>query len=310
MKPEAFEQVPISKVLVRKNIRTVFDDEALSELAESIKQRGVLHPITCRKSNGELELIAGERRLRAAKKAGLTEIPALVKEADDTEVAYDRIVENLQREGLTDDDKYNALKSMSDKGLSVGKISKMTGISTTTIQRILVLESLKPSIRERSDISAYGKSFIARAPEYVQDILAERVAQGAITSKTIGHDVMPAINKVRDDGSFSQEEKNGVIQKIAREAATDRPARTIFWQERGKKKMEGSGLDAKLASSHALKDLLDSSYGFHDKLLALKETEFDHLEPQLVIGVVAAFRDIHHVLADILEGIESAKKHM
>ncbi len=310
MKPETFKQVPISNVFVSKNIRTVFDDEKLSELAESIRQRGVLHPITCRKSNGELELIAGERRLRAAKIAGLTEIPALVKEADDTEVAYDRIVENLQREGLTDDDKYNALRSLRDMGLAVGKISNMTGLSTTTIQRVLVLESLKPSIRERSDISQYVKSFIAAAPEDVQDVLSERVAEGAITSKAMGHDVMPAINKAKEDGALSQEERILVIQKIARETTKDRPAQTILWQERGKKKLERSGLDAKLTSSQALKDLLDSSHRFHDKLLALKATKFDHLDPQLVIGIVSAFRDIHHVLVDILDGIEEAKKHL
>ena len=55
---------------------------------------------------------------------------------------------------------------------------------------------------------------------------------------------------------------------------------------------------------------MDSSHRFHDKLIALKATKFDHLDPQLVIGIVAAFRDIHHELADILDGIEATKKHL
>ena len=310
-KTETFERVLISRIrLVSKNIRSVFDDAKINELAESIKQRGVLHPITCRRSNGELELIAGERRLRAAKKAGLTTIPTLVREADDDEVAYDRIIENLQREGLTDDDQYNALRALHDRGLTVVKISKMTGLTPTVIQRILVLETLKPSIRERSDITRYEKSFIARAPDDVQDVLAERVAERAITSKTIGHDVMPAINKAQREESFSPEEKKNVVQRIAREATKDRPARSILWYEKGKKKVENSGLDTKLTSSQALNDLLDSSHKFHDKLLALKATKFDHLNPQLVVGIVGAFRDIHHVLAEILEGIEAAKRNL
>lgn len=310
MKPETFKQVPISNVFVSKNIRTVFDDEKLSELAESIRQRGVLHPITCRKSNGELELIAGERRLRAAKIAGLTEIPALVKEADDTEVAYDRIVENLQREGLTDDDKYNALRSLRDMGLAVGKISNMTGLSTTTIQRVLVLESLKPSIRERSDISQYVKSFIAAAPEDVQDVLSERVAEGAITSKAMGHDVMPAINKAKEDGALSQEERNLVIQKIARETTKDRPAQTILWQEKGKKKLEERGIDVEISSLQDLQALLNSSQWYYDKILALQTQRFEYLDLQRVTGIVDCFRRIHEILGDILEDIEVAKKQL
>src|SRR5436305_2077091 len=93
---ESVELVPVSSVRIAgKNIRSTFDDEKLQELAESIKQRGVLHPIICRRSNGKLELIAGERRLRASKLAGLTRIPALIRDTADEELAYDRIVENL-----------------------------------------------------------------------------------------------------------------------------------------------------------------------------------------------------------------------
>ena len=309
LKTEDFELVPISSVrLGRKNIRTTFDDDKLTELADSIRQRGVLHPITCRRANGKLELIAGERRLRAAKKAGLTQIPAIIREADDAEVAYDRIVENLQRENLSDDDQYNALKSLRDMGLTIGRISKMTGLSTTSIQRVLVLDTLKPSIRERDDISPYNKSFIAKAPEEVQDVLAKRVAEGTISSTAIGHDVMPAIRETKEEKSFSQHEKMEVIERIAREATKDRPARNILWQEKGKKKLQDSDLDVELSSKQALQDMLDSSQRFYDKLLSLQVTRFDHLDPKLVIGILTAFRKIQTTLTDILGGIEAAKE--
>src|SRR5438128_289774 len=95
---ESVELVPISEIVMAgKNIRTTFDDEKLRELADSIKERGVLHPVVCRRANGRLELIAGERRVRAAKMAGLKRIPAIIRAADDAEVAFDRIIENLQR---------------------------------------------------------------------------------------------------------------------------------------------------------------------------------------------------------------------
>src|SRR6266511_4108852 len=100
---ENVEQIPLSTVAVAGNIRTTFDDEKLKELADSIRERGVLHPIVLRRRGQKLELIAGERRLRAAKMAGLKTIPAIIREADDAEVAFDRIIENLQREDLSDE---------------------------------------------------------------------------------------------------------------------------------------------------------------------------------------------------------------
>ena len=308
MKPESFGKVPISKIFIHENIRTVFDDEKLSELAESIKQRGVLHPITCRKSNGKLELIAGERRLRAAKMAGLTEIPTLIREADDTEVAYDQIIENLQREELTDEDEFNALKSLRDMGLAITKISKMTGLSSTTIQRVLVLESLKPAIRGRSDITKYQKAFIARAPEYVHDVLAERSAEGVLTSAALGHDVMPTINKVKEEEFFSQEEKERVIVKIAEETTKDHSARTILWQAQADKKLERTGLDVEISSLQDLRALLESSQWYYQEIVFLQTQTFEYLDFQRVTGIVDCFRRIHEALEDILERIEEVKE--
>lgn len=81
--------------------RRVFDDEALDELAQSLKQQGVLQPVLVRKDGKNYRLIAGERRWRAAQLAGLKEIPALVREATETEAFELALVENLQREDLS-----------------------------------------------------------------------------------------------------------------------------------------------------------------------------------------------------------------
>ncbi len=307
---EKVELVPVSEIAVAgKNIRTTFDDEKLKELADSIKERGVLHPIVCRRrSNRKLELIAGERRLRAAKMAGLKTIPAIVREADDAEVAYDQIIENLQRENLSDEDQYRALKMLHDRGLTAARISKVTGLSTTTIQRILVLKTLKPAIRKRDDITSYAKAFIARAPEHVQDLLADRVAEGAITSKLLGHDVMPAISEAIEEELFSDNEKREVVRKIVRETNAERPARAIVRQERGKKKLQREGIDVQIVSSQVLKEMLDLSQKYHDKLLALYAAEFNHLDPRLVIGLLKLFREIHGILSDILQNLEAVRK--
>lgn len=100
--PEGVSNLPIAKVEPRDNQpRSVFDEEALAELAESIREYGVIQPVTVRQlPSGYYQLIAGERRWRAARLAGLTEIPAQIIEADDRLTTELALVENLQREDL------------------------------------------------------------------------------------------------------------------------------------------------------------------------------------------------------------------
>jgi len=305
---ESVEQVPLSAIKIAGNIRSGFDKEKLQELADSISQRGVLHPIVCRRSNGKLELIAGERRVRAARMAGLHEIPAIIRAADDDEVRFDQIVENLQREDLSDDDKFKALKTLQDHDFKPARISKMTGLSTTTIQRILVLETLEPAIRKREDVTPYAKSFIARAPKHVQELLAERVAEGAITSKQIGHDVMPAISDVEGDKLFSPEEKKAVIQKIVSGTDKDRPARAILHQERGKKKLEMEGQHVIAASRQNLRELTELSRLYHEKLLALHGARFQHLDPGDVIAFLDSLKNVHQLTGEFLERVATARR--
>ncbi|HKW04549.1 MAG TPA: ParB/RepB/Spo0J family partition protein, partial [Nitrososphaerales archaeon] len=94
----------------KKQSRQAFDQEKLQELSDSIKEQGVLQPILVRRNGQQkYEIIAGERRYRASKMAGLTKIPAIVKEADDTGTMVDSFLENAQREDLTPAEKEDAL---------------------------------------------------------------------------------------------------------------------------------------------------------------------------------------------------------
>jgi ParB family chromosome partitioning protein len=303
------ELMEISEVKAAgRNVRTSFDDEKLKELADSIRERGVLHPIVCRRIGNRLELIAGERRLRAARMLGLRKIPAIIREADDADVEFDRIVENLQREDLSDDDQYRALKALRDRGLTVARISKMTGLSTTSIQRVLALEDLKPSIRKRDDVSTYAKAFIARAPDHVQDLLAERVAEGTITSKMLGHDVMPAISETIEERTFSESEKRKVVEKIVRGASVDRPARAIVRQERGLKKLEREGIDVQAVSNQTLSEMIDLSEKYLHKLEVIQFARLDHLDPGRAIALINLLRQIHGVLGDMLQGDNASRR--
>lgn len=124
--------------------RTHFDEAALSELAESIRTRGVIQPIIVRpRSEGKYQLVAGERRWRAAQKAQLHEIPALVRELDEREVMALALIENLQREDLNPVEEARAYRRLSDEeGMTQAEIAEMVDKSRShvaNLQRLLDL---------------------------------------------------------------------------------------------------------------------------------------------------------------------------
>lgn len=142
-------KVPVSAV--RPNPfqpRTVFDEAALAELTESVRTHGLLQPIVVRRAMGGYEVLAGERRLRAARAAGLTEVPALVREATDEEMQTLALVENVQREDLNAMEKARALRAMMGNfGLTQDQIAQRVGKARTTIANILRLLELSPEIQ-------------------------------------------------------------------------------------------------------------------------------------------------------------------
>ena len=129
--------------------RRVFDALAMQELADSIKQHGVMQPISVRRMGSYYELIAGERRLRASKMAGYTTIPAIVFEQHDRESALIALVENIQRQDLNyfeEADGYRNL--MEDHGLTQEEIAKIVGKSQSAVANKLRLLKLSPEIRQ------------------------------------------------------------------------------------------------------------------------------------------------------------------
>ena len=129
--------------------RKVFKDEALEELAESIKEHGVFQPIIVKKSIKGYEIIAGERRFRACKKAGLTKIPAIVRAFTDEQMMEIALLENLQRENLSAIEEALAYKSMIEKlYLTQDQLAKKVGKSRSHITNILGLLRLPQEVQQ------------------------------------------------------------------------------------------------------------------------------------------------------------------
>lgn len=124
--------------------RKIFDDEAIEDLSNSIKEYGVIQPIVVSKKGGYYEIIAGERRWRASKRAGLTEIPAIVREDDDQKNKEISLIENIQREDLNPIEKARGIKLLMDEyDLTQAKVAEKLGKSRSSIAntvRILNLD--------------------------------------------------------------------------------------------------------------------------------------------------------------------------
>jgi len=127
----------------RKN----FDDSELRELTESIKSKGVLQPLLVREAETDYELVAGERRLRAARRAGLTSVPVLVKDLSDAETLEMAIIENIQREDLNPVEEANAYhRLMTEFGLTQEAVAERVGKSRPAVANLLRLRHLPKGI--------------------------------------------------------------------------------------------------------------------------------------------------------------------
>lgn len=129
--------------------RKVFDENALRELSESIKEHGVFQPIIVKKSIKGYEIIAGERRVRASKLAGLEKIPAIIRDFNDTQMMEIALLENLQRENLNVIEEAIAYKSMLEKlNLTQDELSKKVGKSRSHITNIIGLLKLPKEVQK------------------------------------------------------------------------------------------------------------------------------------------------------------------
>ena len=174
--------LPISKVEPRREQpRMYFDEQALGELADSISKYGVIQPVTVRKlPSGYYQIIAGERRWRASRLAGLHEIPVRVIEADDRRAAELALVENLQREDLNPIEEAKGYMSLiNDFGLTHEEAANSVGRSRPAITNSLRLLSLSPKVMElveKGELSAgHARALIPVEDAALQLDLARQV---------------------------------------------------------------------------------------------------------------------------------------
>ena len=162
--------------------RKTFDEETIDNLAKSIEKHGIIQPIVVRKKESYYEIIAGERRWRAAKVLGLKKIPVIIKEIDDLEVAQIALVENIQREDLNSIDEAKAFKSLIEKHrLTQEGIAELVGKSRSYVANVIRLlnldESVKHLIIENELTSGHGRTILGLNKDNEQITLANMVIE-------------------------------------------------------------------------------------------------------------------------------------
>lgn len=169
--------------------RTHFDEDALRSLADSIRAQGLIQPVVLRRRSGEYELIAGERRWRAAQLAGLQQIPAIVRDIDDHQAAALALIENLQREDLDPIEQAEAMRRLiKEFEMTHQQVADILGISRPVVSNALRLLDLAEPVRQllqNKQLDAGHARALAGLPMAQQPLLAEKIVAKALTVRQV-----------------------------------------------------------------------------------------------------------------------------
>ena len=188
--------------------RTVFDDEKLVELTSSIKEVGVLQPVLVREKSTGYELIAGERRLLAARRAGLSSVPALVRKIEDLESFEQAIIENLHREDLNSIDEAVAFHRLMDEfGMTQQQVAERVGRSRPVVANTLRLLQLSSGVQRMimdGELTAgHARCLAGLTDRKIQEKLASRVVSEALSVRQLEF----IVSELQDESKHNNVEK-------------------------------------------------------------------------------------------------------
>ncbi|NLU11160.1 MAG: ParB/RepB/Spo0J family partition protein [Tepidanaerobacter acetatoxydans] len=217
---ENVQEIDIKAIVANdKQPRKDFDEQKLDELAASMKQHGVLQPVIVRKKGNIYELVAGERRWRAAAKAGIKKIPAIVKELSDADVMEIALIENLQREDLNPMEEALAYKTlMDDFGLTQEELSKRVGKSRSQIANTVRLLNLESEIQElvlQDKLTAgHARALLSIQNKKDRYDLAKKISSDALSVRQTEQMAKKISDESKQKKNARQKEINPVILDI------------------------------------------------------------------------------------------------
>ena len=237
--------------------RKHFDEDSLQELADSITEHGIIQPLTVRKlSSGYYQIIAGERRWRAARLAGLQEVPVIVMEADDRKAAELAMIENLQREDLNPMEEAAGFQSLIETyHMTQEEAAQRVGKSRSAVTNALRLLGLSPSVRklvEENKLTAgHARALVPLSPS-LQESAANAIIAGGLSVRQ----TEALVKRLSAEKKESKKPRNDEVDYLAEaqnelKAKLCRGVKIVSGRKKGRIELEYYGLDD-------LNDLLDA----------------------------------------------------
>lgn len=205
-------QVPIDEIIPNRfQPRLNFDDRGLEELASSIKQHGIIQPLVLRRVNDKYEIIAGERRYKAATMAGLSKVPAVIADVDDNKSAEVAIVENVQRRDLSAIEEARSYKNLLDKGyLTQAELAKKMGLSQSAIANKLRLlnldEEVQQALIENKISERHARSLLVLPTHEEQRKWLKRIINERMTVRELDNE----LKKLNEEANKEEEDETDV----------------------------------------------------------------------------------------------------
>ena len=198
-------QVPIEDIIPNRfQPRLAFDDAALQDLATSIKQHGIIQPLVLRRNADKYEIIAGERRYKAARMAGLLSVPAIISKMDDNTSAEVAIIENVQRKNLSAIEEAKSYQALLEKGyITQEELAKRMGLSQSAIAnkiRLLALdESVQQAVIEEKISERHARTLLQVKDKKLQRELLNRIINERLTVKQLDEEIKKYGGNMKND---------------------------------------------------------------------------------------------------------------
>ncbi len=274
--------------------RLAFDEQGLKELSDSIKEHGIIQPLVLRKLGNKYEIIAGERRYKAATQAGLVKVPAIISNIDDNKSAEVALVENLQRRDLSAIEEARSYKNLLDKGyLTQEQLAKKMGLSQSAIANKLRLlnldESIQKALMENKISERHARTLLKVEDKSKQHLWLNKIVNERLTVRqleqelkndpTIGNAAQPIIDNLP---SFED------IKNNARDIRDDKPKRSVesmMMPEDTMTEFSGSlPTDVQINEKKVIENKVEEVQPAENKFFNFAESETANLDTGINVG--------------------------
>ncbi len=266
--PSPERRIPVSEIRPNpRQPRRFFDEERIAELADSIRHQGVLQPLIVRKIEQGYELIIGERRLRAAQRAGLDRVPVVIKEVSDAESMEMALVENIQREELTPIEEALAYRQLMDElHLTQEEVATRVGKSRPVITNLLRVLNLPDEIKDEVDRGhlsvGHGRALLALGtPEQQIDMARQIMRHGLSVRETetlvAQHSAQPEDSSLLEPSPDPAADDSVIRRNIHVVALEEELTRTFGTKVRLRTKKKGGRIEIEYYSNEELEGIVN-----------------------------------------------------